>query len=118
MQRRPVAQSAVRVPSGSALIGRLRCEIPPESPFSAHAREIEALLGVWQDYPSIDSRRRWRAMGPEHFAALMFWAVVGIFAIVILSATFFTVEQQSRAIIERFGRYVRTANPGLNVKIP
>jgi len=57
-------------------------------------------------------------MGPEHFAALMFWAVVAVFAIVILSATFFTVEQQSRAIIERFGRYVRTAKPGLNLKIP
>jgi regulator of protease activity HflC (stomatin/prohibitin superfamily) len=57
-------------------------------------------------------------MGPEHFAALTFWAVVAVFAIVILSATFFTVEQQSRAIIERFGRYVRTAKPGLNLKIP
>jgi regulator of protease activity HflC (stomatin/prohibitin superfamily) len=48
----------------------------------------------------------------------MFWAVVALLAIVILSATFFTVEQQSRAIIERFGRYVRTAKPGLNIKIP
>jgi regulator of protease activity HflC (stomatin/prohibitin superfamily) len=57
-------------------------------------------------------------MGAEHFAALMFWAVVGLFAIIILSTTLFTVEQQSRAIIERFGRYVRTASPGLNVKIP
>jgi regulator of protease activity HflC (stomatin/prohibitin superfamily) len=57
-------------------------------------------------------------MGPEHFATLLFWAVVALLAIVILSATFFTVEQQSRAIIERFGRYVRTAKPGLNIKIP
>ena len=57
-------------------------------------------------------------MGPEHFATIMLWAVIAIFAIIILSGTLFTVEQQSRAIIERFGRYVRTANPGLNVKIP
>jgi len=57
-------------------------------------------------------------MGPEHFATIMLWAVVVIFAIIILSGTLFTVEQQSRAIIERFGRYVRTASPGLNVKLP
>ena len=57
-------------------------------------------------------------MGPEHFAAVVFWAVVALFAIIILAGTLFTVEQQSRAIIERFGRYVRTAKPGLNVKIP
>jgi regulator of protease activity HflC (stomatin/prohibitin superfamily) len=57
-------------------------------------------------------------MGPEHFATIMLWAVLVLFAIIILSGTLFTVEQQSRAIIERFGRYVRTARPGLNVKIP
>jgi regulator of protease activity HflC (stomatin/prohibitin superfamily) len=57
-------------------------------------------------------------MGPEHFATIMLWAMVAILAIIILSGTLFTVEQQSRAIIERFGRYVRTASPGLNVKLP
>ena len=57
-------------------------------------------------------------MGPGSFALVVFWAVVAVFAIIILTGTLFTVEQQSRAIIERFGRYVRTASPGLNVKIP
>jgi regulator of protease activity HflC (stomatin/prohibitin superfamily) len=57
-------------------------------------------------------------MGPEHFGAIVFWFIVAVFAIIVLSGTLFTVEQQSRAIIERFGRYVRTAHPGLNVKIP
>jgi regulator of protease activity HflC (stomatin/prohibitin superfamily) len=57
-------------------------------------------------------------MGPEHFATILFWAVAGFFLIIFLFGTFFTVEQQSRAILERFGRYVRTAKPGLNVKIP
>ena len=57
-------------------------------------------------------------MGPEHFGTIVFWFIVAVFAIIVLSGTLFTVEQQSRAIIERFGRYVRTANPGLNVKIP
>ena len=57
-------------------------------------------------------------MGPEHFATILFWAILGFVAIIFLFGTFFTVEQQSRAIIERFGRYVRTAKPGLNVKVP
>jgi regulator of protease activity HflC (stomatin/prohibitin superfamily) len=56
--------------------------------------------------------------GPEHFVSFVFWAVFALVVLIFLSATLFTVEQQSRAIIERFGRYVRTAAPGLNVKIP
>ncbi len=56
--------------------------------------------------------------GPEHFFAIVAWAVFGLFVLILLSSTFFTVEQQSRAIVERFGRYVRTAQPGLNVKMP
>jgi len=50
--------------------------------------------------------------------SLMFWVVVGIVALIGVFSGFFTVEQQSRAIIERFGRYIRTAKPGLNFKIP
>ncbi|HEY6578342.1 MAG TPA: SPFH domain-containing protein [Rhizomicrobium sp.] len=56
-------------------------------------------------------------MGPEHFAVVV-WAILGLIALVLISSAFFTVEQQSRAIVERFGRYVRTANPGLNTKMP
>ncbi len=56
--------------------------------------------------------------GQEHFAVVMFLAIVGFFALIVRSSCFFTVEQQSRAILERFGRYVRTATPGLNFKVP
>ncbi|MDE1986489.1 MAG: SPFH domain-containing protein [Alphaproteobacteria bacterium] len=45
-------------------------------------------------------------------------ALVGFLIIATLLGSFFTVKQQSRAIVERFGRYVRTANPGLNIKVP
>src|SRR5438067_12093868 len=31
---------------------------------------------------------------------------------------FFTVEQQERAIVERFGKFVRVATPGLQTKTP
>jgi len=49
---------------------------------------------------------------------VIFFVVVAFFALIVLASSFFTVEQQSRAIIERFGRYVRTAGPGLNFKTP
>jgi regulator of protease activity HflC (stomatin/prohibitin superfamily) len=44
--------------------------------------------------------------------------VVAFFALTIVLGSYFTVQQQSRALIERFGKYVRTAKPGLNFKIP
>lgn len=48
--------------------------------------------------------------------------VVIVIALVILVvfvlAGLFTVEQQTRAIVERFGRFNRIAGPGLNFKIP
>ncbi len=48
----------------------------------------------------------------------MFWLVVVLVIIVGVLSGFFTVQQQSRAIVERFGRYLWTAKPGLNFKVP
>ncbi|MBI5866245.1 MAG: SPFH domain-containing protein [Planctomycetes bacterium] len=52
-------------------------------------------------------------------------AVVGVlFALFLVAALFvlatglFQVKQQERAIIERFGRLLRVARPGLNLKLP
>ena len=56
--------------------------------------------------------------GQEHFAMVIIFAVLAFICLIILTSSFFTVEQQNRAIIERFGRYVRTAGPGLNFKTP
>ena len=44
--------------------------------------------------------------------------VAAFFALTVVLGSYFTVQQQSRAIVERFGKYVRTADPGLNFKIP
>src|ERR1051325_11817879 len=49
---------------------------------------------------------------------LILLAVLGFFLLGLFFGSFFTVQQQSRAIIERFGKYVRTARPGLNFKVP
>lgn len=45
--------------------------------------------------------------------------VLGIVLVFILIASsFFTVDQQSVSIIERFGKFARIGHPGLNFKIP
>jgi regulator of protease activity HflC (stomatin/prohibitin superfamily) len=52
---------------------------------------------------------------------LMFLLVAGAFGIavlVMLGGTFFTVEQRNAAIVQRLGRFLREAGPGLHAKIP
>ncbi len=44
--------------------------------------------------------------------------VAGLIVLGILSTGLFTVEQQTRAIVERFGRFLRIGQPGLNLRIP
>lgn len=45
-------------------------------------------------------------------------SIILIIGIPLLFFTFFTVQQQSAAIVQRFGRFVRVASAGLNLKIP
>jgi regulator of protease activity HflC (stomatin/prohibitin superfamily) len=47
-----------------------------------------------------------------------FAIIGGVIGLVLLVNTFFTVEQQSAAIVQRFGKFKRIAPPGLNLKIP
>lgn len=44
--------------------------------------------------------------------------VLGVFFLVILFSGLFTVQQQTRAIVERFGKCVNICGPGLHFKIP
>ncbi|WP_343396581.1 SPFH domain-containing protein [Candidatus Amarobacter glycogenicus] len=39
-------------------------------------------------------------------------------ALVVLLSGLFTVEQQTAAVVERFGKFRRVAGPGLNLKVP
>ncbi len=49
---------------------------------------------------------------------LVIAAIALITAITALVATFFTVQQRTTAIVQRLGKFVREAGPGLNVKVP
>lgn len=49
------------------------------------------------------------------------WAIVGgcgVGLVVLLAASFYTVEQRTVAMIQRLGKFVREAGPGLRMKVP
>jgi regulator of protease activity HflC (stomatin/prohibitin superfamily) len=57
-------------------------------------------------------------MDPMTIVWLPILVVVLIFALSLLGGSFFKVEQAQVAMIERFGKFSRTAGAGLNMKIP
>ena len=50
---------------------------------------------------------------------IIFFSFIVVFiGLIVLTASIFTVQQQTVFIIERFGRFIRIAEAGLNFKIP
>lgn len=55
----------------------------------------------------------------EDLIGRYFWTIILILVLLILiTQTFFTTRSATNKIIERFGKFVRVTQPGLNVKIP
>lgn len=49
---------------------------------------------------------------------LVAFGVVIVFGGMIILSGLFTVEQQTKAVVERFGKFLKVAHPGLNFKVP
>lgn len=49
---------------------------------------------------------------------LIVLAAILVIVIAAIAASFFTIEQQSIGVVERFGKFLRTARPGLHARIP
>lgn len=49
---------------------------------------------------------------------LMILGVFVIVGVILLFSSCFTVEQQTRKVVERFHKFTRIAGPGLNLKVP
>ncbi len=58
-------------------------------------------------FPSIPLNKKWIGL-----------AVLGIIIIVVLASLFYSIGPEELGVIRRFGRYVRTTQPGLHVKAP
>ncbi|OGV66013.1 MAG: protease [Lentisphaerae bacterium RIFOXYB12_FULL_65_16] len=50
--------------------------------------------------------------------SIVLWILGVLFLFVTLFQTLFTVRQQTAGVVQRFGKFVRIARPGLNIKIP
>lgn len=51
-------------------------------------------------------------------AGIIFFVFIALAVLIGFLASAFTVEQQTRAVVERFGKFVKIASPGLNWKTP
>jgi len=49
---------------------------------------------------------------------LVFLGLIVLFVLTCVISGAFTVDQQTRAVVERFGKFLKTCGPGLNFKIP
>lgn len=54
----------------------------------------------------------------HEIVSIIGWSIFSLICLILICKSFFTVHQQSVAIIERFGKFNRLANSGLNLKIP
>ncbi|MBP6743928.1 hypothetical protein KA344_01795 [bacterium] len=55
------------------------------------------------------------------FSTILFYVGLvfgGIMFIIAIFSCWFTVDQQTRRVVSRFGQFIRIASPGLNFKIP
>jgi len=55
---------------------------------------------------------------PKLEARLIRLVILGILVLLFLFSSIFTVGPEEVGVILRFGKFVRTVNPGLNFKIP
>lgn len=62
--------------------------------------------------------RQHRVRLPSFGGSAVRWIAIGIVAIVLLSTTFYSVATDEVGVVKRLGAYVRTAQPGLHVKLP
>jgi membrane protease subunit HflK len=64
---------------------------------------------------------RMRKVNPSKFKLRPVMLVIGVIAlalVVLLSTSFFVVDQTERAVITTFGKFTKVAEPGLHYKIP
>lgn len=74
--------------------------------------------GVPPDLEDVINRLRQRFQFPA-FRGGAFWGVAAVVLLIVLAANaYYTVEPQETAVVQRFGRFVRTEGPGLHFKIP
>lgn len=55
---------------------------------------------------------------PDSYQPLVFWVVAALFLILLLYTGIYTVQAESEGVVLRFGKYIKTVEPGLRFKLP
>ncbi len=55
---------------------------------------------------------------PQNINKIVGWSIAGALALILIFSSFYTIDAGERGVILRFGRIVKVADEGLNVKIP
>lgn len=55
---------------------------------------------------------------PRHRRSLIIAGAIGLFVLLAVTGSFYSVGPESVAVVQRFGRYIGTTDPGLRLKIP
>jgi membrane protease subunit HflK len=71
-----------------------------------------------QDFPNIEFRMPKMPKLPKIPAKAVQIGLLAIVAVVILASGMYTVSPDEMGVIQRFGKFVRTTDPGLHAKLP
>jgi regulator of protease activity HflC (stomatin/prohibitin superfamily) len=84
------------------------------------SRGIDGATHVDADIPAYRDSRGVTFASREELMSYEGWIGVGIAVVVLvlLAASLYTVQQQSVAILQRLGRFVRLSDPGIHMRIP
>ena len=56
---------------------------------------------------------------PDLFkSGIIFWVIIAIAVILGLITSIYTVQAESQGVVLRFGKYLKTVEPGLRFKMP
>ncbi len=64
------------------------------------------------DFPSMEIKL------PKINPSIIKLIIVGVFVLILLAGSFYQISPEEAGIILRFGKYVRTTDPGLHLKLP
>jgi regulator of protease activity HflC (stomatin/prohibitin superfamily) len=56
--------------------------------------------------------------GGQHLAGAAWFLAVALLGLIAFLTSWYQVESEEVAVVQRFGAYVRTTEPGLHMKIP